>query len=311
MEKGKVMKLTRIAFIVITVFFAAVSAHAQYSCYDGNLNGKYVLGGGGKKVTLNLLGVVDLEQEHNTVGYLVFDGNGNITDGKIDEELDSVITEHTGVIGTYSLSGQFCNGTLTIQASGYNRTFNLQGQFPPFKGVSGTAGFATVSLGFSLLPNGGNGEDEDYTASLTQDPTTSTLSAKASTAKLTTNASGGCTADIFTGDTFTGTVDGGTGGNVTKGTMSATFFDSGSGPQVTWMETDVTNGVPQLPTTNTYPVVVNPDCSFEVDSGSTKVGEMYLSRKVSISNQATDPTTNTLTWVGPNGKWGKGEWQSW
>jgi len=308
------MKLMRIALMIVAAVFAAVSAHAQYSCIESNLNGKFVVEGGGKKVTLNLLGAVILEQEHNTTGYIVLDGAGNITDGKLDEEIDSTITEHTGVTGTYTLSGNLCSGNLTVQASGYQRTFVL----------NLTSMNVTTHDGdsFSLLPNGGNGEDEVYTAEKTDDPSTTNLTVNNSRAKLAAAASGGCTADMLAGQSFSGTVDGGTGGNTTKGTFRATFNPSEQQGliNITWLETDINNGVTIPLTTNNYNGVVNSDCSVEIDSGTTKVGEVYLSHKVSPTNSSLStasvaafaaPPVSDMTWEMPNGKWGKGEWATW
>lgn len=296
------MKLIRIAFVSVVTTFAAVSAHAQYGCYEGNLNGKFVVEGGGKKVTLDLLGAVTLEQEHNTIGYIVLDGTGNVTDGKIEEEVDNTMTEHTGVTGTYTLSGNLCAGTLTVQAAGYHRTFALTvTSLDPAKGIAGA---------FSLLPNGGNGEDEVYTADQMTDPSTVEMAARAPMSSLTPNATGGCTADMLIGNSFSGTLDGGTGGNVTKGTFKATFFDSGAGPQVTWYEADISNGALQTPTSNVYKAVVNPDCSVEIDSGTTKIAEALLGKKVSITGLNSVPLTD-MVWIAPRGEWGKGVWSTW
>jgi hypothetical protein len=291
------MKLLQISFILVVAAFAAVSAHAQ--CYLGQLNGKYVLAGGGKKVTLNVLGVVDLEQEHNTIGYLVMDGSGNITDGKTDEEIDNTITEHTGLTGTYTLDGPSCQGTLTVQGSGYQRTFNLQTYYNTRNFTSGPV---------TLLPNGGNGEDEVYKAEKTVDPP------------------GGCSASTLDNVSFSGTIDGGTGGNTTKGSFRTTFNNTESGATVTVTETDIVNGVLRPTSTTTYPAQVNFDCSVEIFSDttlSTKIGEAQLSAtqvpsSASLAKSAIAQPSDVLNvpWNGMSmdwkgGEFGEGKYASW
>ena len=284
----RVTKLMQLAFLMGTAVFATVSAHAQYSCTSSNLKGQYVIGGEGKKIGLSVGGLVNLEQEHVTVGYVVLDGNGNITDGKTEEELDDTITERTGLTGSYVFNGSNgCEGTLTIQGAGYNRTFNLS--VNSFDSASFSFGIPTsssIGLAFDLLPNGNNGEDEVYSATLSGGAST-TFSPNLSSLTPTVNATTGCTADMLWGHRFAGSEWGGDGGTFTRGEFNVTFSNSGTGTtEVQYFENSILNGTLQPSTTTTYTAVVNPDCSVEIDSGNTKVGEFMVVKKAPITDQA-------------------------
>ncbi|HMG03684.1 MAG TPA: hypothetical protein VK596_11155 [Edaphobacter sp.] len=264
-----------------------------------------------------LEGIFHFEQERNTTGYIVLDGSGNITDGKLDEEIDSTLTEHTAVTGNYTFNGlNGCDGTLTVQATGYKRTFNLS--------VTSLNQTTREGGSFSLLANGDNGDDGVYTGTKTQDPSTTNLAANSSMAKLTSNAAGGCTADMLNGLSFNSLVDGGTGENVRKGTIKFIFSNSGSQSGVVNVgvtEIVIVDGVLQDPLTTNYNGVVNPDCTVEVDSGTTKVGEFVLSHSVlagiTTSSAVTPaaaalvPPVDTISWDMPHGEWGKGQLQNW
>lgn len=244
------MSAKRLTLFLALVFgftgIAAPSLHAQglpgNGCSDGDLNGKYVIGGSGRNVDLDLLGLIQFQQHVEDVGYLVFDGKGNISQGNIDEKVDSNATD-VSVSGTYDILAS-CVGTITLDVNGATRNYSLLPAAVP-GGMSSFTFFDSQS-----------GTDIALEATRTFDP------------------AGGCATNILYGDLGSGDGSGGAGGMAVSGITEIAFNSDGT---FSLMGLGSDNGqISNEQITGTYAVAS--DCSVQLfQSGSSvEVGRIQL-----------------------------------
>ncbi|WP_124633494.1 hypothetical protein [Burkholderia cenocepacia] len=225
-------KLLYIIFFFIIQFFHP--AWAQ-TCNNASLNGKYVISGQGDAFNACILGLVCLG--HATVsstGYIVADGNGNITSARLFQAINSGVQD-TGIVsnaGTYSITD--CdNGALKLIFNGGVSTYNVDiGNIDP-------AGVAHSGVVLDADP----GYDESFQLIRTVDPTGA-------------NACGG-------GLSLNGiSVDGIEQGHDSVGNpVSAIVSMTLGGGNLFGSERKASqNGFIASPITGTY--VINPDCSI-------------------------------------------------
>ncbi|WP_434113517.1 hypothetical protein [Paraburkholderia caffeinilytica] len=122
--------MKRMFSIVLAIFLSSFIGPAwAQTCGNASLNGKYVLSGQGDMYNVCILGGICLA--HSTVsstGYIVADGNGNITSARLFQATNSGVQD-TGIVnksaGTYSVSD--CNnGTLSLTLNGQVFMFTLE-----------------------------------------------------------------------------------------------------------------------------------------------------------------------------------------
>ena len=117
-----------------TLFLAAVSviavptlrAQTQPVCSNATLNGRYVFEADGKRIALNLLGLVTLEQSVETEGFVTLDGNGNVTSSNIAIQVDGQNSINKDS-GSYTVNAD-CSGTLTLNDPNEPLTFSIEAQ---------------------------------------------------------------------------------------------------------------------------------------------------------------------------------------
>jgi hypothetical protein len=249
-------------FAIIAI--PAMHAQVGLSCSNATLNGKYVIAGAGTNVHLDLLGLLEAQQHVEDLGYLVFDGQGNISGGALTETIDNTSTSSTPS-GTYSISGG-CSGNITLTVNGSARNYSL------LTGASQDQVAASFSLGES---NGGT--DIVLRGSRTFDP------------------AGGCSTTILGGDIGMGDGQGGFGNESVSATAQVVFNTDGT---FNLTESGSTNGtITTLQRTGTYAIA--PDCTVSLyadeASGGFPVGTLYLEiPQQTTSNAARSLSTNAF-----------------
>jgi len=259
------MSAKRLTLFIALIFgFAGIIApalHAQgfpgNGCSNGDLNGKYVIGGSGRNVDLDLLGLIELQQHVEDLGYLVFDGNGNVSQGNIDEEVDSNATD-SSVTGTYDILAS-CVGTITLNVNGSTRNYSLL----PFPTPGGMSSFTFF--------NSQAGTEIALGATRTFDP------------------AGGCAANILYGNVGSGDGHGGSGGMAVSGITEIAFNSDGT---FNLMGLGSDNGqISNEQITGTYEVT--PDCTARLlqSGGSVEIGRIQLefSQATSSANASVQP----------------------
>ncbi|MEF9388622.1 hypothetical protein V4890_23815 [Ralstonia solanacearum species complex bacterium KE056] len=116
-----------LAMILMALSFGMVHTAWAQTCNNASLNGKYVLDGQGDTYQTCILGVLCTQHSTlSTTGYVVADGNGNITSARLFEATNSGVQD-TGIVqgaGTYSVTN--CDsGTLNLALNGQSMTFNM------------------------------------------------------------------------------------------------------------------------------------------------------------------------------------------
>ncbi|WP_124634207.1 hypothetical protein [Burkholderia cenocepacia] len=120
--------MRRILIVIFTMIFSVLMQPAlAQTCNNASLNGKYVLSGQGDAYNVCLLGVLCLAHSTmSTTGYVVTDGNGNVTSARLFQATNSGVQD-SGIVrgaGTYSVTD--CDhGTLNLALNGQVSTYNL------------------------------------------------------------------------------------------------------------------------------------------------------------------------------------------
>ncbi|QRR11824.1 hypothetical protein FPJ27_37130 (plasmid) [Burkholderia sp. MS455] len=120
--------MKRLLAVIFTMIFSAfMQPVLAQTCNNASLNGKYVLSGQGDAYNVCLLGILCLAHSTmSTTGYVVADGNGNITSARLFQATNSGVQD-SGIVqsaGTYAITD--CgNGTLNLTLNGQASTYNL------------------------------------------------------------------------------------------------------------------------------------------------------------------------------------------